>query len=225
MVVRVVFADDNFLVREGVAGLLAEADEVDLVEAVADPEALHKAVVLHRPDAVLTDIRMPPTFTTEGIDAAKRIRAEFPETGVVVLSQYVEEEYAFDLLSDGVEGLGYLLKERVTEVDELVRALYDVARGGSALDPKVVEGLLARKTRRPARPGRADRAGARGAPGAGNRRSNVATAKALFMSERAVEKHVGSVFQKLGLVNESDVNRRVMAVLAYLESTGGAPAR
>jgi DNA-binding NarL/FixJ family response regulator len=225
MAVRVVFADDNFLVREGVAGLLTETDGVDLVETVADPEALHRAVAEHRPDAVLTDIRMPPTFTTEGIDAAKRIRVEFPDTGVVVLSQYVEEDYAFDLLSDGVEGLGYLLKERVTEVDELVRALEDVARGGSALDPKVVEGLLARKSS-------AANSALRGlterelevlrelATG----RSNAATAKALYMSERAVEKHIGSVFQKLGLVNESDVNRRVMAVLAYLKATGGSPA-
>jgi DNA-binding NarL/FixJ family response regulator len=225
MAVRVVFADDNFLVREGVAGLLTETDGVELVESVADPEALLRAVAAHRPDAVLTDIRMPPNFTTEGIDAAKRIRVEFPETGVVVLSQYVEEDYAFDLLSEGVEGLGYLLKERVTEVDELVRALQDVSRGGSALDPKVVEGLLARKSSAPS-------SALRGlterelevlrelATG----RSNAATAKALYMSERAVEKHIGSVFQKLGLVNESDVNRRVMAVLAYLKATGGAPA-
>lgn len=222
MVVRVVFAEDNYLVREGVSGLLAETAEVDLVEAVGDPEALHRAVALHRPDAVLTDIRMPPTFTTEGIDAAKRIRAEFPETGVVVLSQYVEAEYAVDLLADGVEGLGYLLKERVSDVDELVRALHDVARGGSALDPKVVEGLLARKgsdtgsalhalTPRELEVLRELATG----------RSNVATAAALFMSERAVEKHIGSVFQKLGLANESDVNRRVMAVLVYLEATGG----
>ncbi|WP_206056668.1 response regulator transcription factor [Nocardioides sp. GY 10113] len=218
---RVVFADDNYLVREGVAGLLAETDGLELVETVADPEALHRAVALHRPDAVLTDIRMPPTFTTEGIDAAKRIRADFPDTGVVVLSQYVEAEYAVELLSDGVAGLGYLLKERVSEVEELVRALEEVARGGSALDPKVVEGLLARKS----------------APGSALRglteretdvlrelaagRSNAATAKALFLSERAVEKHIGSVFQKLGLGNESDVNRRVMAVLAYLDATGG----
>ena len=143
---RVVFADDNYLVREGVAGLLTETAGIDLLETVADPDALHRAVAVHRPDAVLTDIRMPPTFTTEGIDAAKRIRAEYPETGVVVLSQYVEEEYAFDLLADGVSGLGYLLKERVSQVDDLVRALHDVARGGSALDPKVVEGLMARKT-------------------------------------------------------------------------------
>jgi DNA-binding NarL/FixJ family response regulator len=181
---------------------------------------------VHRPDAVLTDIRMPPTFTTEGIEAAKRIRSEFPGTGVVVLSQYVEEDYALELLSDGVEGLGYLLKERVTEVDELVRALHDVARGGSALDPRVVEGLLARKTQ--------DAGSAlRGLTGRevevlrelASGRSNTATAKALFMSERAVEKHVGSVFQKLGLSTEADVNRRVMAVLAYLEATGGPAPR
>jgi DNA-binding NarL/FixJ family response regulator len=226
MAVRVVLADDNFLVREGVAGLLAATAEVELVEAVADPDALHRAVAAHRPDAVLTDIRMPPTFTTEGIDAAKRIRAAFPDTGVVVLSQYVEEDYAFELLSEGVAGLGYLLKERVTDVEELVRALHDVARGGSALDPKVVEGLLARKS---SSTGSALR-------GLTERelevlrelatgRSNAATAKTLYMSERAVEKHIGSVFQKLGLVNESDVNRRVMAVLAYLEATGGAAAR
>jgi DNA-binding NarL/FixJ family response regulator len=225
MTVRVVFADDNYLVREGVAGLLSETEGVDLVETVADPDALHSAVAVHRPDAVLTDIRMPPTFTTEGIDAARKIRADFPGTGVVVLSQYVEEDYAYALLADGVEGLGYLLKERVSQVDDLVRALYDVSRGGSALDPKVVEGLLARK-------GQETNSALRGlterelevlqelATG----RSNQAVAKTLFMSERAVVKHVGSVFQKLGLANESDVNRRVMAVLAYLEATGGAAA-
>ncbi len=223
MSVRVVFADDNFLVREGVAGLLEETPGVELVETAADPDALHRAVAAHRPDAVLTDIRMPPTYTTEGIDAAKRIRAEFPGTGVVVLSQYVEDDYAFELLADGVEGVGYLLKERVSDVDELVRALQEVARGGSALDPKVVEGLLARKTRQTSsalstlteRELEVLQELATG-------RSNASTAKALFMSERAVEKHVGSVFAKLGLVNEGDVNRRVMAVLAYLDATRGA---
>jgi DNA-binding NarL/FixJ family response regulator len=226
MVVRVVFADDNYLVREGVAGLLTEATGVDLVETVAAPDALHRAVAEHRPDAVLTDIRMPPSFTTEGIEAAKRIRAEFPGTGVVVLSQYVEEDYAFELLSDGVAGLGYLLKERVSQVDELVRALDDVARGGSALDPKVVEGLVARRSHEPSsalagltsRELEVLRELATG-------RSNAATAKALFMSERAVEKHVGAVFQKLDLVHEAETNRRVMAVLAFLEATGGPAAR
>lgn len=226
MTVRVVFADDNYLVRQGVTGVLAEAEAVELLESVADQEALLAAVEEHRPDAVLTDIRMPPSFTTEGIDAAKRIRADFPQTGVVVLSQYVEEQYAFELLSDGVAGLGYLLKERVTEVDDLVRALHEVARGGSVLDPKIVEALLARKsaestsvlsnlTEREYEVLQELAAG----------RSNAATAKALFMSERAVEKHVGSVFTKLGILHESDVNRRVMAVLAFLEATGGPTPR
>ena len=223
---RVVFADDNYLVREGVSGLLAETAGIDLVETVADPDALHRAVATHRPDAVLTDIRMPPTFTTEGIDAAKRIRAEFPATGVVVLSQYVEEDYAFELLADGVAGLGYLLKERVSQVDDLVRALQDVARGGSALDPKVVEGLMARKTQEnsSALSGLTERE-LEVLQEVASGSSNAAVAKALFMSDRAVEKHVGAVFQKLGLVHESEVNRRVMAVLAYLEATGGPAAR
>jgi DNA-binding NarL/FixJ family response regulator len=226
MTVRVVFADDNYLVREGVAGLLTETLDVDLVETVADPDALFAAVATHRPDAVLTDIRMPPTFTTEGIEAAKTIRARYPGTGVVVLSQYVEEDYAFELLSEGVEGLGYLLKERVTQVDDLVRALHDVARGGSALDPKVVEGLLSRGSRETGSPllGLTERE-LEVLQELATGRSNAATAKALFMSERAVEKHIGSVFLKLGLGNEGDVNRRVMAVLTFLEATGGPAGR
>src|SRR6188768_3159772 len=138
MVLRVVFADDNYLVRQGVAALLAEVDDIDLVDTCGDPNSLLKAVAEHKPDAVLTDIRMPPTHTTEGIDAAKAIRSDYPSVGVVVLSQYVEEDYAFDLLANGVSGLGYLLKERVSQLDELVRALHEVARGGSALDPLVV---------------------------------------------------------------------------------------
>ena len=144
MALRIVFADDNFLVRQGTAALLETSAAVELLEAVEDPPSLMAAVERHRPDAVLTDIRMPPSFTTEGIDAARAVRARYPDTGVVVLSQYVEEDYAFDLLKDGVAGLGYLLKERVSEIDELVRALHEVARGGSALDPKIVEGLLVR---------------------------------------------------------------------------------
>jgi DNA-binding NarL/FixJ family response regulator len=224
MALRVVFADDNYLVREGVAALLNEVDEIELVDTAADPHSLVKSVLEHDPDAVLTDIRMPPTHTNEGIEAAKRIRAEHPRTGVVVLSQYVEEDYAFELLADGVEGLGYLLKERVSDLDELVRALHEVARGGSVLDPKVVEGLLARKSSENQSPllGLTDRerevlqAMATG-------RNNATIAKTLFMSDRAVEKHIGSVFQKLGLVDEHEVNRRVMAVLAYLEA-GGSPA-
>lgn len=220
MVLRVVLADDNFLVREGITALLAEVNDIDLVGAVADPASLLKTVAEKTPDAVLTDIRMPPSFTTEGIDAAKRIRAEHPDIGVVVLSQYVEEEYAFELLKDGVGGLGYLLKERVSQIDELVRALHDVASGGSALDPKVVEGLMARKTRNADSPlldltekeRQVLEAMATG-------KNNATIATTLFMSGRAVEKHIGSVFHKLGLVEEGETNRRVMAVLAFLEAT------
>jgi DNA-binding NarL/FixJ family response regulator len=216
---RVVFADDNYLVREGVAALLAEVDDLDLVQSVADPAALLAAVARHDPDAVLTDIRMPPTFTNEGIVAAKEIRARYPRTGVVVLSQYVEDEHAFDLLAAGVDGLGYLLKERVSQLDELVRALQEVARGGSALDPKVVEALLGRKATAAGSPLRTLTEREREVlQEMATGRNNATIARTLFMSERAVEKHIGSVFQKLGLVSEAEVNRRVMAVLAYVDA-------
>ena len=218
---RVVFAEDNFLVRQGTAALLAISGEVELVAAVPDPSSLLAAVREQAPDAVLTDIRMPPTFTTEGIDAALRIRADNPGTGVVVLSQYVEPDYAFDLLMNGVEGLGYLLKERIGEVDELVRALQEVARGGSALDPRVVEGLLQRRSAEASSPllgltSREREVLQEMAAG----RSNASIAKTLFMSDRAVEKQITSVFQKLGLSEEGEVNRRVSAVLAFLDADG-----
>src|SRR3954453_19106902 len=216
---KVVFADDNFLVREGVAALLGEAEDIELVETVADPPSLLKSVAQHSPGAVLTDIRMPPTFTNEGIVASKQIRSQFPRTGVVVLSQYVEEDYAFELLEDGVSGMGYLLKERVSQLDELVRALHDVARGGSALDPKVVEGLLGRKASEAKSPLNALTEREREVlQEMAQGRNNAMIAKTLFMSERAVEKHIGAVFQKLGLVSEGEVNRRVMAVLAFLDA-------
>jgi DNA-binding NarL/FixJ family response regulator len=221
---RVVFADDNYLVREGVGALLAEIDDIEVVDMVADPQSLLKAVAEHRPDAVLTDIRMPPTHTNEGIVAAKQIRSDNPGIGVVVLSQYVEEDYAFELLADGVAGMGYLLKERVSDLDELSRALHEVAREGTVLDPKVVEGLLARKAEDARSPllGLTDRErDVLEQMAAG--RNNATIAKTLFMSERAVEKHIGSVFQKLSLVDEGEINRRVMAVLAFLEAT--APTR
>ena len=219
MALRVVFADDHYLVREGVSALLAEVGGVELVAVVADPESLLRSVADTSPDAVLTDIRMPPTHTTEGIVAAKRIRAEHPGVGVVVLSQYVEEDYAFELLAGGVAGIGYLLKERVNDVDELVRALHEVARGGSVLDPKVVEALLARRGSHGPLLGLTEREREVLAVMATGR-NNATIAKTLFMSDRAVEKHIGSVFQKLGLVDEQLVNRRVMAVLAYLEASG-----
>ena len=220
MALRVVLADDNFLVREGIAALLAEVDDVDLIAGVGDPQSLMKAVTEHAPDAVLTDIRMPPTHTTEGIDAAKQIRADHPDIGVVVLSQYVEEDYAVELLADGVAGLGYLLKERVSDIEELVRALQDVARGGSALDPKVVEGLMNRKASEASSPllGLTDKERAvleQMATG----RNNATIARTLYMSERSVEKHITSVFLKLGLVDEGEMNRRVRAVLTYVDAT------
>ncbi len=219
MALRVVFADDNFLVREGVSALLAEVDGIDLVGTAADPHSLIKSVAENSPDAVLTDIRMPPTHTNEGIEAAKRIRAEHPGIGVVVLSQYVEEDYAFELLADGVAGMGYLLKERVSDVDELVRALHEVARGGSVLDAKVVEALLARRGSDGPLLGLTDRE-REVLQEMATGRNNAAIAKTLFMSDRAVEKHIGSLSQKLGLIDEREVNRRVMAVLTYLEASG-----
>ena len=222
MALRVVFAEDNYLVRQGTAALLQTAPEVELVAVVENMDELLRHVDDLRPDAVLTDIRMPPGFSSEGIDAARRIRARHPGTGVVVLSQYVESDYVFELLQDGVEGLGYLLKERVSDVAELVRALREVAGGGSALDPKVVEGLLRRSAaERSPLAGLTERelevlqAMATG-------RSNAAIARAVFMSERAVEKHITSVFQKLGLSEEGELNRRVAAVLAFLQA-GGQP--
>lgn len=224
MTLRVLFAEDNYLVRAGTAALLAEADGVDVVRTVADAPSLLRAVAVDQPDVVLTDIRMPPTNTTEGIEAAKRIRSEYPRIGVVVLSQFVEHGYAYELLRDGVAGLGYLLKERVAEVDELARALREVARGGSVLDPKVVEGLMAHTAevgrgplaRLTPREHEVLREMATG-------KNNAAIARTLFLSERAIEKNINSLFHKLGLTEEEDVHRRVRAVLAFFEA-GGAGA-
>ena len=156
---RVVFAEDNYLVREGTVALLSGVDDIDVVGTAEAYDELIAAVEAQRPDAVLTDIRMPPTGTDEGIRAAKAIRAEHPDVGVVVLSQFADEEYAYDLLKDGAAGLGYLLKERVADVEEVVRALNEVARGGSVLDPKVVESLVAAKDRMAHSRSRRSRAG------------------------------------------------------------------
>jgi len=214
---RVVFAEDNYLVREGTAALLGSVEGLELVQTAVSMSELLDAVEEYRPDAVLTDIRMPPTGTNEGIEAAKRIRAEHPEIGVVVLSQFAEEEYAYELLKDGAAGLGYLLKERVADVEELVRALGEVARGGSVLDPKVVEALVAAKDRMAHSPlaGLTERERevlSHMAQG----ENNAAIAGSLFLTERAVEKHINSLFHKLDLSEEPDVHRRVMAVLAFL---------
>jgi DNA-binding NarL/FixJ family response regulator len=218
--VRVVFAEDNYLVREGTAALLQNSSDVELVGMAASLDELLEKVEELNPEVVLTDIRMPPTNTTEGIDAAKRIRAEHPEIGVVVLSQYAEEEYAYDLLKDGAAGLGYLLKERVSDLEEVVRALNEVSKGGSVLDPKVVEALVSAKDRMAHSPlvkltEREREVLENMAQG----KNNASIAKALFLTERAVEKHIYSLFHKLGLSEEVDVHRRVMAVLAFLRES------
>jgi DNA-binding NarL/FixJ family response regulator len=217
---RVVFAEDNYLVREGTSALLSESGQVELVGSAEDLDGLLAAVAEHSPDAVLTDIRMPPTGTDEGIRAAKRIRVDHPEVGVVVLSQFADEEYAYELLKDGAAGLGYLLKERVADVDELVRALTEVSRGGSVLDPKIVEALVAAKDRMAHSPlasltEREREVLSHMAQG----QNNAAIAKSLFLTERAVEKHINSLFHKLALTEEPDVHRRVMAVLAFLRDS------
>ncbi len=220
MALRVIFAEDNFLVREGTAALLAETAEIELVALVGDQQQLLSAVDEHEPDAVLTDIRMPPTWTDEGIEAAREIRRSHPRVGVVVLSQYVEERYAVELLRDGAGGIGYLLKERIAEVDQLVAALSSVAAGGSVLDPKVVESLMARRDRRGYSPVEdlspreleVLQAMATG-------KSNTAIGRDLYLSERAVEKNINQIFGKFGLSQEVDVNRRVRAVITLLEST------
>ena len=218
--VRVVFAEDNYLVREGTAALLQSSDEVDLIGTASALDELLTAVEQLKPEVVLTDIRMPPTNTTEGIDAARRIRSDHPDIGVVVLSQFAEEEYAYELLKDGAAGLGYLLKERVSNLDELVRALGEVAKGGSVLDPKVVEALVSAKDRMAHSPlaqltDREREVLEHMAQG----QNNASIAKSLFLTERAVEKHINSLFHKLGLSEETDVHRRVMAVLAFLRES------
>ena len=220
MPLRVVFAEDNYLVREGTTALLSTAPEVEVVASVADSRDLLSTVAELQPDVVLTDIRMPPSYTTEGIDAARRIRAEHPNVGVLVLSQHADGGYAAELLSGGAAGLGYLLKERVADVLELVRALTEVARGGSVLDPKVVEVLLAANARERSSPltaltSRETDVLREMATG----RNNAAIAKTLYLSERAIEKHINAVFAKLGLTNEEESHRRVRAVLTFLNAS------
>jgi len=218
--VRVVFAEDNYLVREGTAALLQASDDVDLIGTASALDELLLAVEELKPEVVLTDIRMPPTNTTEGIDAARRIRSDHPDIGVVVLSQFAEEEYAYELLKDGAAGLGYLLKERVANLDELVRALNEVAKGGSVLDPKVVEALVSAKDRMAhsllaTLTDREREVLEHMAQG----QNNASIGKSLFLTERAVEKHINSLFHKLGLSEETEVHRRVMAVLAFLRES------
>jgi DNA-binding NarL/FixJ family response regulator len=217
MPIRVVVAEDNYLVREAVTRLLDADDGIEVSGVCEDYEGLLAAVEQDPPDVVLTDIRMPPTGTDEGVRAAAQLRHTHPGLGVVVLSQYVDPAYALELLDGGSERRAYLLKERVSDVDQLVRAVREVAAGGSVIDPKVVEALVAARSRKADSPLRhlTPREGevlAEMAQG----RNNASVAAALGLSERAVEKHINSVFSKLSLSEEPDVHRRVKAVLLYL---------
>ena len=212
---RVVIADDSVLLRAGIVRLLEDAG-FEVVAQAADAEDLLRKVRAHKPDVAVTDIRMPPTQTDEGLRAAQQIRKEMPGVGVLVLSQYIDEGYAVELLQGSAEGIGYLLKDRVSDVSAFTDALRRVGEGGSALDPEVVASLLGR--RRANDP--LDRLTPREREVLGHMaegRSNAAIARALVVTERAIEKHVTSIFSKLGLTSVEDGHRRVLAVLAYLK--------
>jgi DNA-binding NarL/FixJ family response regulator len=214
--VRVVVADDSVLMREGIVRLLSEAG-LEVVAQAGDADDLKRKVRAHKPDVAVIDIRMPPTNTDDGLRAALELRAELPSTGVLVLSQYVEEGYAVDLLAEGGDGVGYLLKDRVADVKLFVDAVSCVADGGSALDPEVVSHMLKRK--------RADDPLEELTPRErevlalmAEGRSNRAVAEAMVVTERAVEKHVTSIFGKLRLTASPEDHRRVLAVLTYLRA-------
>jgi DNA-binding NarL/FixJ family response regulator len=215
--VRVVIADDSVLLREGVSRLLAEAG-FEVVGQAGDADELLREVEDKAPDVAIVDIRMPPTHTDEGLQAARELRSRHPSLGVLVLSQYVRPSYAFELLADDARGVGYLLKDRVSNLDELSDAVIRVGEGGSVLDPTVVSQLVGRR-RRGHDPvddlsEREREVLALMAEG----RSNRAIAERLFITERTVEKHVKSIFGKLALPASADAHRRVLAVLAYLGS-------
>jgi DNA-binding NarL/FixJ family response regulator len=212
--VRVVIADDSVLLREGLARLLADA-EFEVVGQAGDAEDLLRKVRAHKPELAITDIRMPPTQTDEGLRAAQEIRRELPGVGVVVLSQYVDQEYALELLGSSAEGVGYLLKDRVADVDRFTEAVRRVGEGGSVLDPEVVTQLIgARRGDEPL-----DRLTPREREVLGlmaQGRSNAALARDLVVTERAIEKHVTNIFSKLDLPADQEAHRRVLAVLMYL---------
>lgn len=217
MVLRLVLAEDSFLMRDGINALLELDDGVEVVASCEDYDSLLAAVEEHQPDVVLTDIRMPPSQSDEGIRAADVIRSAHPEIGVVVLSQYVEPEYARHLFEHGSDGRAYLLKERVADLDELGGAIRRVADGGSVIDPKVVEALIGVETNHESMG--LDRLTDRerdvlAEMAAG--KSNSSIGAALFISARSVEKHINAIFTKLDLVQTDDVHRRVQAVLVHL---------
>ena len=209
---RVVIAEDSVLLREGLTRLLSEASH-EVVAAAGDAEGFLRAVAAHQPDAVIVDVRMPPTFTDEGLRAALLVRDQWPSVGVLVLSQWVEERYATELIAGGSRGVGYLLKDRVADVAEFLDALSRVAEGGSALDPEVVAQLLAR-SRHPLAELTPRELEVLGLMAEG--RSNAAIAEALVVGGGAVEKHINNIFAKLGLAPGDRDHRRVLAVLRYI---------
>jgi DNA-binding NarL/FixJ family response regulator len=219
--IRLVLAEDNYLLREGIARLIEAQAELELVAACEDYDSLVEAIDTHRPDVVLTDIRMPPTGTDEGIRAAEHLRQTVPEAGVVVLSQYADPQYALQFLEHGSRGRGYLLKERVSDIDQLLAAIHQVAQGGSVIDPKVIDALVAARSKAPSPLRELTVREAEVLSEMAQGKNNAAIAASLVLSERAVEKHINSLFSKLGLSEERDVSRRVKAVLLFLSDQGG----
>jgi len=218
--VRVVIGEDSLLLREGLARLLEETGH-EVVARAGDAEELLRKVGAHKPDLAIVDVRMPPSFTDEGIRAALTIRDRSPQVAVLVLSEHVESTYALELFADGTDGLGYLLKQRVSDLDQFADAVSRVAGGGSALDPEVVSHLLGRHRRGDPLDSLTPREReVLGLMAEG--RSNYAIAERLVITERAVEKHVTSIFSKLDLPPTADAHRRVLAVLKYLEAPAGA---
>ncbi len=217
-------AEDDGLLRTGIVRLLEGIEDVEVVGGCGDLPQLEAAVERERPDVVLTDIRMPPTGTDEGIRAAAWLHDEHPAVGVVVLSQHVNPEYALRLLGSGTGRRAYLLKERVSDVGELVRAIREVAAGGSVIDPQVVEALVAGSRTRPMSP--VERLSPRELEvlaGMAQGKSNAAIAASLTLSVRAIEKYSNMIFAKLGLSEEKDCNRRVSAVLVFLDAAVVTP--
>jgi DNA-binding NarL/FixJ family response regulator len=219
---RIVIAEDNYLVREGTRRLLEDSGEVEVIASVGNAEELLQAVAELRPNAVLTDIRMPPNHATEGIDAAHEIRERHGGVGVVVLSQHSDAVYAEQLLKNGTDGLGYLLKSRIGDLDQLLHALSEVAAGRSVIDAGVVERLIDYRARQVQSPlGLLTERELEVLREMAEGKSNASIAAELHLSESSVEKYVNSIFSKLGLSEERLLSRRVAAVLAYLRAGSG----
>jgi len=219
--VTVAIAEDSIFVREGIGQMLADHDEIKIVASCGDLPSLVTAVETHEPDVVLTDIRMPPTETDEGIRIAAQLRETHPGIGVVVLSQFSEPEFALALLQDGSDGRAYMLKERVRNRAELLSAIRAVAAGGSWVDPKIVELLVAQQTEnRNSRLGELTPREREVLTLLAHGASNAAIADELVLTKRAVEKHINSIFMKLGLAGAQDVSKRVKAALMFLAETG-----